>query len=270
MSLLRWYAAAAAGMVKRDATIFLSYRARFVTTVVSGLFSLALFYYISRLVSVAAFESPDDYFAFAVVGLIVLEVLAATLTLLPTSVRQELVAGTFERLVVSPCGAVAAITAMTVFPFMLALAHGTLTLGLAALVFGMPVAWSTAPLAIPVAFLGALAFAPFAILLAGTVLVFKQAGLGAGFFVTGISLVAGFFFPVALLPAWLEWLSDVQPFTPALDLLRHLLVGTELETSPWTAVVRLTVFAAVLLPLALAALNSSLHFAQRRGTVIEY
>lgn len=270
MSLVRQYADAAAGMIRRDATIFVTYRARFLTTVLSGLFSLALFYYISRLVNVSAFETPDDYFAFAVVGLVVLEVLAATLSLLPNSVRQELVAGTFERLVVSPFGAVGAITSMTVFPFLLALANGIFTLAVAAFVFGMPVEWKTAPLAIPVAFLGALAFAPFAIALAGTVLAVKQAGMGAGFVVTGISLVGGFFFPVALLPDWIEWLSEVQPFTPALDLLRNLLVGTPLETSAWTAIVKLLVFAAALFPVALAALNASLHFAQRRGTVIEY
>jgi ABC-2 type transport system permease protein len=270
MRLLRQYADAAVGMIKRDATIFLTYRARFLTTILSGLFSLALFYYISRLVSVDAFDTPDEYFAFAVVGLVVLEVLAATLTLLPNSVRQELVAGTFERLVVSPFGAVAGIASMTVFPFLLAMLNGIFTLAVAAVVFGMPVAWSTAPLAIPVAFLAALAFTPFSLALAGSVLAIKQAGMGAGFVVTGISLVGGFFFPVVLLPDWIEWLSEVQPFTPALDLLRNLLVGTPLDTSVSTVIAKLLVFTGALFPVALLALNASLHFAQRRGTVIEY
>jgi ABC-2 type transport system permease protein len=270
MTLFRQYAAAAAGMIRRDATIFMTYRARFLTTVLSSLFSLALFYYISRLVNVSVFQDPDDYFAFAVVGLVVLEVLAATLTLLPNSVRQELVAGTFERLVVSPFGAVGGIASMTVFPFLLALLNGIFTLAVAAIVFGMPVRWETAPAAIPVAFLGAFAFVPFALALAGSVLAVKQAGMGAGFIVTGISLIGGFFFPVALLPGWIQWVSDVQPFTPALDVLRNLLVGTPLETSVWTAIAKLLVFTGVLFPVALLALNACLHFAQRRGTVIEY
>ena len=56
--------------------------------------------------------------------------------------------------------------------------------------------------------------------MAAAVVVFKQTNAGATFIVTGVTLLAGVYFPVALLPGWIEWASDVQPFTPALDLLR--------------------------------------------------
>ena len=59
---------------------------------------------------------------------------------------------------------------------------------------------------------------------------------------TCLSLVAGVFFPVALLPNWIEWTSEVQPLTPSLDLLRHLIVGTPID-SAWWAVFRLVAFA---------------------------
>ena len=101
--------------------------------------------------------------------------------------------------------------------------------------------WSTASARVPVALLGSLAFLPFAVLITGVVFVFKQAGAGAGFLVTCLSLVAGVFFPVALLPNWIEWTSEVQPLTPALDLLRHLVVGTPID-SVWWAVFRLVAF----------------------------
>ena len=61
----------------------------------------------------------------------------------------------------------------------------------------------------------------------------------------GITLIAGFYFPVSLLPGWIQWASDVQPFTPAVDLLRHLLIGIDLEGSAWLAVARLAGFAAI-------------------------
>ena len=267
---VRAYAAASAGILQRDARLFLSYRARFASQLLSGFFSLVLFYYVSRVVGSRVFPSPDDYFAFAVVGLVVMGVLISTLSTLPIMLRQELVAGTLERLVVSPFGAVAAIAAMAWFPFALALFNGALLVGVAALVFGMPVEWHTAALAAPVGALGALAFAPFALLVAGAVILVKQAGMGVGFLVSGISLVGGFFFPVALLPGWIEWTSKVQPFTPALNLLRHLLVGTPLAEPEWQAVVKLVGFAAVLLPLALLILRKAIRLAQRRGTIIEY
>jgi ABC-2 type transport system permease protein len=270
MTAVRAYGAATLGVVQRDWRLFVSYRTRFLSQLLSGFFSLVLFYYVSRVAGGSVFRTPDDYFAFAVVGLVVMGVLVSTLSTLPTAVRQELVAGTLERLVVSPFGAVGAIAAMAWFPFAFAILNGGLTLAVAAGVFGMPVAWSTAWLALPVGALGALAFAPFALLVAGAVIVVKQAGMGAGFLVTGISLVGGFFFPVSLLPGWIEWLSKVQPFTPALDLLRHLIVGSTLADPQWVAVVKLAGFAAVLLPAAMLFLRLAIRTAQRRGTIIEY
>src|SRR2546422_1001323 len=150
MTAVRAYGAAMLGIVQRDWRLFISYRTRFLSQLLSGFFSLVLFYYVSRVAGGRIFSSPDDYFAFAVVGLVVMGVLVATLSTLPMAVRQELVAGTLERLVVSPFGAVAAIASMACFPFAFALINGVLTLTFAAAVFGMPVAWSTAALALPV------------------------------------------------------------------------------------------------------------------------
>jgi hypothetical protein len=70
-------------------------------------------------------------------------------------------------------------------------------------------------------------------------------------------------------PRLIEWLSDVQPLTPALDLVRHLVVGEPLD-SAWRTVLRLVAFVAVLVPLSIAVLRACLRYAQRHGTVLEY
>jgi ABC-2 type transport system permease protein len=100
--------------------------------------------------------------------------------------------------------------------------------------------------------------------------VLKQAMAAGSFLVAAISLVAGLYFPVALLPGWIEWASQVQPFTPAVNLLRHLLVGTPLDSSPWAQVVKLTLFAAILIPLAVWLLDRAVALGRRRATIIEY
>jgi ABC-2 type transport system permease protein len=267
MTLARSYLAGVSAVLRRDALIFSTYRLRFVSQVFASFFTLALFYYVSRLVR-GPFETPDEYYAFAVIGLVIFQVLGATLASLPGAVRQELVAGTFERFVVSPFGAAAAIMSMTIFPSLLAFLQGAFTLAIAAIVFGLQ--WSTVPLAIPVALLGALAFMPFSLFIAAAVLAVKQAGAGAGYVVTLISLVGGFLFPVALLPGWIRWMSEVQPFTPTVELLRNLLVGLPLEGSVLAALLKIVGFTVVLTPLGLISLVAALRFAQRRGTIIEY
>ena len=270
MNVIRETATGAAALLRRDLLLFLSYRGRVVTQVFAAFFSVALFYYISRLVRVSVFTSPDDYFAYAVVGVAIMEIVGLTLSMLPLKVRQELVAGTFERVVVSPFGPIASIVAMMLFPLAIALVMGAVSLTFAAIVFGLPIEWSTAAYAVPAAVLAAAAFTPFALIVTAVVLAFKQAGAATGFIVTGLSLVGGFFFPVALLPSWIQWASRVQPFTPAVELLRHLLVGTPIGSSVGILVLKLFLFAAVLAPLGLLAVRAAVRFSQRRGTIIEY
>ena len=178
MSTLAAYGAAGAGIVRRDVRLYLSYRGRIFSQLLAVFFSISLFYYIAKLVHVGTFQTPVEYFGYVVVGVAILEVLGATLTGLPPMLRQELMAGTFERLVISPTGAVASTVAMLIFPTFVAMLTGTVAICYGVLVFGLPLRGDTAALAIPVAFLAATAFAPFALLIGGLVLAVKRARNG--------------------------------------------------------------------------------------------
>jgi ABC-2 type transport system permease protein len=257
-------------VVRRDWRMMTSYRFRFFTTLLGAFFSLTLFYYISRLVRVSAFESPDAYYAFAVTGLITLQLLNSTLQTPPASLRQELVAGTFERIVTTPFGPVGTALAMMVFPFLWALGLALAMVTFSGLVFGVSLHWATIPLVIPLAVLGASAFAAFGVVLLALVLIAKQILAGTTFIVAGISLIAGLYFPVSLLPDWIEWTSEVQPFTPSVELLRWALIGRPLEDPAWLDLLRVIGFTAILLPLAVVLLRKAVRFSQRRGTITEY
>jgi ABC-2 type transport system permease protein len=219
---------------------------------------------------VPQFQTHDEYYAYALIGLIMLQVINSTLQTPPMMLRQELVAGTFERILLSPFGPVGGVIAMLVFPLLLTLVVATCMLIFAATVFNAPIEWSTAPLAIPVAFLAALSFSPFGLFFLAGILIVKQAFAGATWVVAGISLVAGLYFPTSILPDWIEWTSNVQPFTPAADLFRHVLVGTDLANPAWVDVTKLVGFAVVLLPVAAFAVSRAVKTSRRRGTIIEY
>ena len=256
-------------VMRRDLLRATSYRVAFVAAGLSEVINMILFYYVSRLVDVEPFSDPDEYFAFVVVGLIALQLAYSVLYFPAYLLTAELVAGTFERLVVSPLGAVRGLVAAMVFPFLSAIVGSLAAIGFAIVFFDLSVSWETAPLAIPVTALIGLAFAPFGLALMALVLLIKQVISIAGWFVTILSLLAGLYFPIALLPEWIEWASDVQPLTPAVDLMRHLIVGAPLS-SPGSEALTLAAFAVALLPPALWGLRAALHAAQRRGTILEY
>lgn len=256
-------------VVRRDAIVYLSYRNRLWSQVVTAFLGLVLFYYVSRLVNVRRFPDPDAYFAYVVTGLAILPTLTATLATLPQNLRGELLARTFERVVVSPLGPAAAIAAMTVFPVMAAGCLGAVILLLAATLFGLDLTWTSLPLAVPVVGLSVLAFLPFSLLVSTVVLLVKQAGSLGSLIVIGLSLAGGVYYPVDLMPSWIGWVSDVQPFTPSLQLLRHLVVGAPMDGSPWRAVATLIGFSVVFTPIALVGLRRGIDVCRRRGTLIE-
>jgi ABC-2 type transport system permease protein len=237
---------------------------------IAPLASVTLFYYVSRLVQVEAVGSSDGYFAYVVVGIVALDVLASTLGYTPATIRQELVAGTFERVVLSPFGAVRSIVAMLAFPLTQSLIVGAATLGFAAVTFGMPIAWPSILLSPPAALLGALAFAPLGLLVVAGMLVIKQTIAAASLAITVMSICAGAYFPISLLPASIRWVSDVQPLTPALDLLRNLVSSTPIESSPWVAASKLVGFTLLLFPPSLWCVQRALTHSRTRGTITEY
>ena len=263
-------ASAAGAICKRDFLVFASYRTRFFTTFFTTAVSLTLFFYVSRLVSSPRIGSPDDYYAFVVVGIVIFGVLTSTLSSPVATLRAELQAGSFERMVLSAFGPVRSIASLLLFPLLLAFVTALLSIAYAGVLFGLDLRWSTAAAAIPVGFLGAVAFAPFGLLMAAAVVLFKQTNAGATLVITAVTLLAGVYFPVTLLPDWIEWASDVQPFTPAVDLLRNVLVGTPLGESLGLNLLKLFGFTAVLLPLSLIALRGAVQRSRRKGTIIEY
>jgi ABC-2 type transport system permease protein len=257
------------GIIRRDAILFISYRSQLIAQFLGPLFSVTLFYYISHLLTAKSIHSPDGYFGFVTVGLVIVQILTISLGVMPVAIRQELVAGTIERFLVSAHGPINGILGTMLFPLINAVLSGVLMLSIATVLFGLPLA-GTAPLAIPVALLGTLAFMPFAFFLVALVMAFKQASAASQFIVAGVAIVGGLYFPVKVLPSWIRWGSEAQPFTPATDLLRHLLVNAPLAHSAAVDLIKLVGFAAILLPAGVMLLRASIRYGQRSGTIAEY
>lgn len=269
MSRLALTLRAASSLVRRDWVVFKSYRSNSVSRVVNAVASVTLFYFISRLIGIRG-AGPDAYFAFVVVGMVIMQTLNATLASAPADVRSELMTGQFERILVSPFGPLAGLLSMMVFPTLLALGTGVAMVLSGIVLFGMPVAGATIALAIPMAVLISIAFLPFAIMLASAVLAFNRVPPGAGYVVTGLALISGLYFPTELLPDGVRWLSAVQPFSPAVELLRHLISGASTSQAPLILVARLLAFALVLGPISFVVLQRALDIGRRRGSLCEY
>jgi ABC-2 type transport system permease protein len=268
MTVLGLYAQAIAATIKRDAAVYASYRLRFVSQIFGTLFTLTVFFYVSKLVRTNAVGAHSDYYAYVVVGIVTLTVLQSALTL-SALVRGELMAGNFERLVISPLGPVVGSISLVIFPVISAVLFAGFTFIIAAVLFGVPILTSGIVPALFVALLSASTFAAIGLLFISALIAFKSA-LGATWVIAALSIVGGVYFQVKLLPGWLRWTADIQPLTPSVDLLRHLLVGTASAEPVWLDLVKLGGFAVVLTPVAGAILWQAIKLSRLRGTLMEY
>ena len=268
MTVAALYLGAVWATVKRDAAIFVSYRFRFVTQILGMLFSLTTFYYIAKLVRPGAVGTRAHYYAFVVVGIVIVAVLTAALAT-SQNVRLELMQGNFERMLISPLGPVAGVVSLAVFPIAYASVFASSMLMLAVVIFAIPLHVAGIPLALAVGALGALAFAGIGLLFVAALLAFKST-MGTTWVIAGLSLLGGAYFPVKLFPGWIQWASEVQPFTPSVDLLRHLLVGTPSLQPVSLELLKLAGFTVVLLPTSLGVVWLAVQLSCRRGTIMEY
>lgn len=268
VSLAPQYLGAVWATVKRDAAIFFSYRFRLVSQVLGMLFTMTTFYYVAKLVRPGAVGPEGKYFAFVVIGILATGVLTSALNSAQI-IRMELMQGNFERVLISPLGPVWGVVSVVAFPIIYATALSAVMLVVAKVIYGIPVLLGGIAPGVGIAILGALSLASIGLLFVAALLAFKSA-VGATWVVAGISLLGGAYFPLRLFPGWLRWTSDVQPFTPTLELLRHVLIGTPTQTSVLLDLAKLVGFTIVLMPVAFSALAGAVAVSRRRGTIMEY
>jgi ABC-2 type transport system permease protein len=268
MGTLAPYAGAVLATMKRDALIFVSYRLRVVSQVMAMLFSLLIFYYVGKLIPPGAIGPHGQYFAFAVVGIVTTAVLTSALGSAQI-VRMELMQGNFERILISPLGPVWGVVAVAAFPIAYSAVFAVAMLAVASIAFGVPVLAGGIVPALGVGILGAVCLACIGLLFVAALIAFKSS-LGASWVIAALSLLGGAYFPLRLFPGWIRWASDVQPYTPTVDLLRHLLIGTRPAEAVWLELVKLVGFAVVLMPVAVSVLWLAVKVSRRRGTIMEF
>lgn len=258
--------------IRRDAAVALSYRVPFALELVSILFSLALFYYLGRLVGARAEEEGGQlsagYFPFAVIGLALLRIVQTGLNSFAQRLREEQTTGTLEALLTTPAPPSLVILGTAAFDLLRATLSAALLVVLGVLVFGVGFEGSEALALVPFAIVGALAlFAALGVALAAFSIVYKQASGALAVILPALALLAGVYFPTSLLPEPLETIAGLFPFTWALDVLRSALLEGESDLGLLLA---LLAAAAIALPAALALFRAALRRARRDGTLAQY
>jgi ABC-2 type transport system permease protein len=264
----------AAAFLKRDLSQDLSYRLSFLLQLGSIFFSVAIFYFLSQLFGTAVTPQLEayggDYFSFVLIGLAFTGFLGLSLSNFAQSIREGQMMGTLEIMLLSPTRLSVILLCSSLWAYVLTTLRVVAYILVGALVFGVSLGQANVSTALLVMFLSIASFSGIGILSAALVLLVKKGDPIAWALGGASSLLAGVYYPVAVLPDWLEPLSHVLPLTYALDAMRlAMLQGYSIYELRFDILVLLG-FTVILTPLAFLVFRKALKRAKIEGSLIQY
>jgi len=266
--------AVAQAFLKRDFSVAISYRADFALQFLGIFLSVATFYFLSQLFGSAVAPQLEayggDYFAFVLIGIAFSGYMGFSLSSFAQSIRQGQVMGTLEIMLLSPTRLSTILLSSSLWSCLLTTLRVMVYLLVGALIFGASFGQANVLTALVVLALSITSFAGIGILSAALVLLLKKGDPVAWIFGGVSSLLAGVFYPISVLPTWLEPLSRFLPLTYALDGMRlAILRGYSLYQIRLDLLVLLA-FTLVLTPLALFIFRQALKRAKMEGSLAQY
>lgn len=250
----------------------LAYPLAFMLAIFSRLTNVFLYYFVARIVTTDESVVAGGYFAFSVVGTLVLWVLGAGLELFGSFVQRTIDQGHLELYLVQP-------VAWPLLPFLWFqwLVVERIVAGIATVVvayaLGVRFATDRLLLAVVVLALGVAATHAIGVIAASVRLLSKRADPVLLAYTVASTVFSGLFVPVQVLPGILQSLSWLIPHTYVVDALRQLLLdGGEASSrvSVGNAVLALGSFTVVAYAVGLVLFSKSLHYARRRGILGSY
>lgn len=259
-----------AAFFRRDLLVSLSYRLAFARDWVNLLVQVAVLAFVGRLVPSSALPrfggQPVSYLEFVTVGIAVGSFVQLGLQRASSGVRSEQLMGTLEAILATPTNLVTIQVGWVIYDALYVPLRTLLFLlamsGLAG------VRLSASGLLPSLAVLAA--FIPFVwglgVLNAASTMTFRRGG-GIGLVATLLTVGSGAYFPLTVLPRWLQGVAAWNPIALAVDAMRHALLGS----GSWDEVVRalaaLVPAAVAMLLLGVLAFRVALRRERRRGTV---
>jgi ABC-2 type transport system permease protein len=257
-------------LARRDYSVFTSYRFAIGFDLLYGLIDLFVYFFISRTfegAATAGLGGAPDYFAFVLVGIVITLVVSAASATIGLRLREEQLTGTLETLVAQPIRSWQIALGMTGWPFAFGLARAAFYLLLAAVFLDVDLSRASWTGAVLVLLASGLALLGLGVALGALVVAFKRGNNIIGFVSLALGFAGGAFFPLAVLPGWLEFLGKLVPTRFIFDGMRAALFRGE----GWSedAVVLLG-YSLIGLPLALWAFSLALQHAKKAGSLAEY
>jgi len=260
--------------LRRDFQIEKSYRLSFIMRFFGIFLSTATFFFIAKLIgkSVNPYLKSygGDYFSFVLIGIAFSGFLATGLNSFSKSVNSAQAEGTLEAMLVTPTKLGYIIAYSSIWSFLFTSLNIVIYLLVGTLIFSANFAKANFLAAFIILFLTIFLFSGIGIISASFIMVFKRGDPINWLFSSMSSLIAGTYFPISVLPIWLQKIAQFFPLFYALKAMRQaMLLGYSFKTMSMDILI-LALMIVIVLPLSIWSFGYAVKQAKIDGSLGTY
>jgi ABC-2 type transport system permease protein len=200
------------------------------------------------------------------VGAVIWAYLGIIFEILTETVAWERWEGTIEYTFMAPLSRPIHLMGMGLFAIVYGVIRAVLLFGVVALFFDLDLSHADFVAALVVLLVASIPFIGIGMMTAVLPLISPEKGTQLGFIAQGILLVvSGVYYPVDVLPQWMQWLATISPATYALDGMRDAIVEGQGLGFMWDEIWPLILIGFASIPLGLEVFRRGERYAKKHG-----
>jgi ABC-2 type transport system permease protein len=200
------------------------------------------------------------------IGAVIWAYLGIIFEILTETVAWERWEGTIEYTFMAPLSRPVHLIGMGLFAIAYGLVRATLIFAVVAAMFGLHMPEANFATALILLAIASVSFIGIGMMTAVLPLISPEKGTQLGFMAQGIMLVvSGVYYPVSVLPQWMQVISTISPATYALRGIRAAILEGATPADVWGDIWPLLVIGVVAIPLGLWVFRRGEQYAKRHG-----
>ena len=204
--------------------------------------------------------------AVLLIGAVIWAYLGMIFEILTETVAWERWEGTIEYTFMAPLSRPVHLTGMGLFAIAYGLVQSVLLFAVVAFFFDLSLPNANFAAALVVLAVASISFVGIGMMTSVLPLISPEKGTQLGFIAQGILLVvSGVYYPVSVLPEWMQWIATISPATYALEGVRDAILEGDGLGALTDEIWPLLVIGAVSIPLGLAVFGRGERYAKRHG-----
>ncbi len=260
--------------IKKDFLIEASYKLSFLLSIFGVLVSVLGYFFIDKLFGHRMVSHLEEfgvtYFSYVLLSMAFFSYIGVGLGSFSNRIRSEQMQGTLEAILLTPTKISTILFSMALWNLLFATLNMAIYILLGIFLFKISFANVNILSTLIILFLTIISFSSLGILSASFIMVFKR-GNPVGWIINSLGgLIGGVYFPITIMPVWLQFLAKFFPITYAVRAVELAVYQGYSLTQLTKETGFLLLFSFLLLPLSFASFKFALKKARQQGSLVQY